>query len=97
MGETIQLLTTADVRKLLKIGNKTCLELFHREDFPCQKFGRAYKITEENLKEYCNKMQGVDYDLSKSSILCQQLYALAEDLNMRHLNLQIQDYVFFKN
>ena len=52
MGETIQLLTTADVRKLLKIGNKTCLELFHREDFPCQKFGRAYKITEENLKEY---------------------------------------------
>ena len=49
MGETIQLLTTADVRKLLKIGNKTCLELFHREDFPCQKFGRAYKITEENL------------------------------------------------
>ena len=30
MGETIQLLTTADVRKLLKIGNKTCLELFHR-------------------------------------------------------------------
>ena len=30
MGETIQLLTTADVRKLLKIGNNTCLELFHR-------------------------------------------------------------------
>ena len=55
MGETIQLLTTADVRKLLKIGNKTCLELFHREDFPCQKFGRAYKITEENLKEYLMK------------------------------------------
>ena len=56
MGETIQLLTTADVRKLLKIGNKTCLELFHREDFPCQKFGRAYKITEENLS-YCQNLR----------------------------------------
>ena len=52
MGETIQILTTADVRKLLKIGNKTCLELFHIKDFSCQKFGRAYKITEENLREY---------------------------------------------
>lgn len=55
MGKTIQLLTTEDVRKLLKIGNKTCLELFHRKDFPCQKFGRAYKITEENLREYLKK------------------------------------------
>lgn len=52
MGENIQFLTTLDVRKMLGIGNKTCLELFHRKDFPCQRFGRAYKITEENFKEY---------------------------------------------
>ena len=56
MGDTVKELprffSTEDVRKILKIGNKACLELFHREDFPCQKFGRAYKITEENLKEY---------------------------------------------
>ena len=48
-------LTTSDVMKILGIGNKTCLELFHRKDFPCQKFGRAYKITEENLREYLKK------------------------------------------
>ena len=52
MENEIKFYTTADVRRILGIGNKTCLELFHREDFPCQKFGRAYKITEENLKEY---------------------------------------------
>lgn len=44
MGETIQLLTTADVRKLLKIGNKTYLELFHRKDFPCQNLEEPIKL-----------------------------------------------------
>ena len=29
---------TADVRKLLGIGNKTCLDLFHRADFPAIRF-----------------------------------------------------------
>lgn len=48
-------LTTKDVMKILKIGNRTCLELFHREDFPCIKIGRAYKITDENFKEYFKK------------------------------------------
>ena len=52
MENEIKFYTTADVRRILGIGNKTCLELFHRKDFPCQKFGRAYKITEENLREY---------------------------------------------
>ena len=46
MGENIQFLTTSDVRKMLGIGNKTCLELFHRKDFPCQRFGRAFKSNE---------------------------------------------------
>ena len=27
--------TTTDVCKILKIGRKKCLALFHREDFPC--------------------------------------------------------------
>ena len=35
--------TTADVMKILKIGNRACLDLFHRADF---------KISEENFKEY---------------------------------------------
>lgn len=56
MGDNIQsyprFFSTADVRKILGIGNKACLELFHRKDFPCVKSGRAYKIAEENFKEY---------------------------------------------
>lgn len=45
-------LSTSDVMRMLGIGNKTCLDLFHRKDFPCVKIGRAYKISEENFKEY---------------------------------------------
>lgn len=56
MGDNIQsycnFLTTSDVMKILGIGNKACLELFHRKDFPCEKIGRAFKISEENFREY---------------------------------------------
>ena len=48
----MNILTTKDVMKILKIGNKACLELFHRKDFPCMKIGRAFGITEENFVEY---------------------------------------------
>ncbi len=34
--------TTADVRRILGIGNKTCLDLFHRSDFLCIKFGKSF-------------------------------------------------------
>ena len=56
MGDTVKELprffTTSDVRKILKIGNKACLELFHRKDFPCERVGKSFKISEENFKEY---------------------------------------------
>ena len=56
MGDNTQVsmkfITTKDVMKALGIGNKTCLELFHRKDFPCEKVGRCYRILEENFKEY---------------------------------------------
>ena len=56
MGDTVKELprffSTEDVRKILKIGNKTCLELFHREDFPCERVGKSYRIAEENFNEY---------------------------------------------
>ena len=56
MGDTVKNLprffSTEDVRKILKIGNKACLELFHREDFPCERFGRGYRIAEESFYEY---------------------------------------------
>ena len=50
MGDTVKELprffSTEDVRKILKIGNKACLELFHREDFPCERVGKSYRIAE---------------------------------------------------
>lgn len=52
IGAYCNFLTTTDVRRILKIGNKACLELFHRKDFPCIRIGRAFKISEENFREY---------------------------------------------
>lgn len=46
--------TTSDVRRILGIGNKTCLDLFHRPDFPCIKIGKSFKITKEKFNEYVN-------------------------------------------
>ena len=42
MENELQFYTTADVRKILGIGNKTCLDLFHRSDFPCIKVGKSF-------------------------------------------------------
>lgn len=44
--------TTADVMKILGIGNRACLDLFHRKDFPCERVGKSFKISEENFNEY---------------------------------------------
>lgn len=35
----IVFLETKDIRKSLNIGNQTCLELFHKKDFPARKIG----------------------------------------------------------
>lgn len=42
MENEIKFYTTADVRRILGIGNKTCLDLFHRSDFPCIKVGKSF-------------------------------------------------------
>lgn len=69
MGVNIQTycnyFSTADVRKMLGIGNKACLELFHRKDFPCVKIGRAYKISEENFREYFKTRRVYDEENEK--------------------------------
>lgn len=51
---TLEFYTTADVRRILGIGNQKCLELFHRADFPCIKFGRAFLITVDAFNNYVN-------------------------------------------
>ena len=63
MGDTVKELprffSTEDVRKILKIGNKACLELFHREDFPCERVGKSYRIAEENFNEYFKTIEKI--------------------------------------
>ncbi len=42
MENKVKFYTTADVRRILQIGNKTCLDLFHRSDFPIYPFFLAF-------------------------------------------------------
>ena len=58
MENEIKFYTTADVRRILGIGNKTCLELFHRYDFPCIKFERRIVINKPQMIEWFNKNSG---------------------------------------
>lgn len=52
MQNEIKFYTTADVRRILGIGNKTCLDLFHRSDFPCIKVGKSFKVAVDSFNEY---------------------------------------------
>ena len=52
MDNELKFYSTADVRRILGIGNKTCLELFHRKDFPCIKFGKSFKVAVGAFNEY---------------------------------------------
>lgn len=54
MGQETKFYTTSDVRRILGIGNKTCLDLFHRSDFPCIKFGKSFLINVEAFNNYVN-------------------------------------------
>ena len=45
-------LETKDIRQALKIGNKTCLELFHKKDFPAKKIGKSQLVMEQSFKDY---------------------------------------------
>ena len=85
MGTNIQtfcnFLTTSDVMKILKIGNKACLELFYRKDFPCERVGKSYLI--RFLKKILKNISKQEECLKKKMISNKN-----EDLNIRHLNLQ---------
>ena len=48
----IVFLETKDIRQALKIGNKTCLKLFHAKGFPGKKIGKSWYVTEEAFKNY---------------------------------------------
>ncbi len=55
MNDEIKLYTTTDVKKLLKIGNKRCLELFHSADFPSIKIGRSFFVKADSLNQYLSQ------------------------------------------
>lgn len=44
--------TTEDICKKFHIGRVKCLELFHRADFPAQKYGRGFGIEANALTEF---------------------------------------------
>ena len=44
--------TTKDVCKMFHIGRVKCLELFHRADFPAQKYGRGFGSEATALTNY---------------------------------------------
>lgn len=52
MENEIKFYTTSDVRRILGIGNKTCLDLFHRSDFHCIKVGKSFKVAVNSFNEY---------------------------------------------
>ena len=78
-------LTTKDVCKLLGIGRKKCLALFHRADFPCLIYGKTFLIEKNSFLNYFKTRNVI---LSDANI---EIEWKNEDLNMEHLNLQ---YVF---
>lgn len=44
--------TPKDICKMFHIGRVKCLELFHRADFPAQKYGRGFGIEATALTNY---------------------------------------------
>lgn len=50
-------LETKDIRKALKIGNQTCLALFHKKDFPAKKIGKSWLVMEEAFKNYFKNIE----------------------------------------
>lgn len=52
----IKFYTTSNVRRILGIGNKTCLDLFHRSDFPCIKVWKSFKVAVSSFNEYVSNV-----------------------------------------
>lgn len=53
-------LETKDIGQALKIGNKTCLELFHKKDFPAKKIGKSWLVMEQSFKDYFQKNESTN-------------------------------------
>ena len=48
------------IKKALQIGNKTCLDLFNKKDFPGKKIGKSWLVMEEAFKDYFKFQQNTN-------------------------------------
>lgn len=48
----IELYSTNDVCRILKIGKRKCLDLFHSNDFPSIQLGRKFLVKKDCFDEY---------------------------------------------
>ena len=56
----IEFYSTADVRRIMGIGNRTCLDLFHRADFPCFKIGKSFKVAKDAFNQYVSTRRVIE-------------------------------------
>ncbi len=51
----ITMLNTEDVRKVLKIGKRKCLDLFHSKEFPSIQIGKTLLVKEDSFNDFLSK------------------------------------------
>ena len=56
----IEFYSTADVRRIMGIGHRTCLDLFHRSDFPCVKIGKSFKVAKDAFNQYVSTRRVIE-------------------------------------
>lgn len=56
----IEFYSTVDVRRIMGIGNRTCLDLFHRADFPCVKIGKSFKVSKDAFNQYVSTRRVIE-------------------------------------
>lgn len=55
LEEYHDVLDTADICTILRIGRKTAYQLLNSGEIPCKRIGRKYKISKASLIEYLQK------------------------------------------
>lgn len=51
----MEFLTIEEVQQILRIGKNSAYDLCKREDFPCVKIGRSYRVPKKEFEEWLSK------------------------------------------
>lgn len=62
----MNVLTTTDLQKVLKIGEKQAKLLMRTEGFPSVQIGNQYRVEEEALNEWLRSTKSVKFDYHKN-------------------------------